>query len=399
MVAAAFFWGSMFTVFYVYALYPLAVTVLAALFPRRIASDPSHCPTATLLIAAYNEERCIARKLENALGLRYPRERLQIIVAADGSDDGTAEIVRGFADRGVALLHVPERSGKMAAIVRAMARARGEIVIFSDANNIYDPDALRQLVAPFADPAVGAVGGAKQIFDDTRPLSRSEGLYWKYESFIKSRETRLGSCVGAAGEILAIRRELFSAPPPHVINDDFYICMQIAGRGARVVYAPAARSVEYASSSATGEITRRARIVAGRYQAMLLLPRLVSLRHPLLLWQVVSHKFMRPLVPFAMVGALAGNIGMLAAPPPAGPLPLLRGTPPWGGIFFAAQALFYGLALLGSRIRGKGVAGKLLHLPAFLVQSNYAALLGFLGLFRGKRGVLWKRVARGDEAP
>jgi cellulose synthase/poly-beta-1,6-N-acetylglucosamine synthase-like glycosyltransferase len=399
MVSATVFWLSVFTVAYVYLLYPLLVALLARLSSKPVARDRNSRPAVTLLIAAYNEERCIARKLENSLALDYPSDRLQIMVVADGSTDRTADAVREFAGRGVELLFEPERRGKMAAINRAMKHVRGEIVVFSDANNTYDALAIQHLVAPFADDGVGAVSGAKVVVDDDRPLSGSEGVYWRYESFIKKQETRLGSCVGAVGEILAIRRSLFVPPPRTVINDDFYMCMQIAGRGLRVVYCPEARSVEYASASVAGEIVRRTRIIAGRYQAMLLLPGLLSLRQPLFVWQVVSHKLMRPLVPFAMLGAVAGNLGMVLWPAPLGPLPFLRGNPPWGEVILALQAAFYVMALVGAKARIGGWMGKILHIPAFLVQSNYAALLGLLSLLKRGDGVLWKKVERADESP
>ena len=179
-------------ILYTYAGYPLLLALLART-RRKPAPYPAAQPLVTLLIAAYKEEAVIARKLDNSLELDYPRERLQILVAADGSDDRSAEIVQGYADHGVELNYTPERGGKMAAINRAMPNARGEIVVFSDANNMYDPRAIRELIAPFADPKVGAVTGAKTIVQDEGGLSESEGLYWKYESFIKKQETRLNA--------------------------------------------------------------------------------------------------------------------------------------------------------------------------------------------------------------
>lgn len=389
------FWGSMFTIIYVYLGYPLLVTLLARLRRPEAVSGKPFSPPLTIIIAAYNEEACIARKLENVLTLDYPREKMQVIVVADGSDDRTAEIVRGFAPRGVRLLHRPERRGKMDAINRAMKEAGGEIVVFSDANNEYPPDALRELVAPFADRRVGASTGAKLIAADSSRLAASEGLYWKYESFIKRQESRLGCCVAVAGEILAVRRDLYSPPPSQVINDDFFLAMDIARRGFRVAYASRARSVEPVSATTRDEITRRSRIIAGRLQAILLAPRILTPRRPLVAWQVISHKFMRPLVPFAMLGALAANIALVVrTSPSAGILSL---APPWNLALLGAQAAFYGLAVVGSRVGRKGRIGKALYLPTYLVQSNTAALLGIWGLLRGRSTVLWKKVARREE--
>jgi cellulose synthase/poly-beta-1,6-N-acetylglucosamine synthase-like glycosyltransferase len=353
-------------------------------------------PQVTLLIAAYNEEAVIERKLLNALQIDYPSENLQILIAADGSNDRTAEIVASFQDRGIELSYTPERGGKMAAINRAMDKVRGEIIVFSDANNMYDASTLTELIAPFADERIGAVTGAKSIVKDERGLSESEGLYWRYESFIKKQETRLGCSVGAAGEIFAIRRKLYVSPPPNIINDDFYIVSTIVRQGYNVVYTSKARSYEPVSASTQGEITRRSRIIAGRYQVIFQAHRFLPLRRPVVTWQIVSHKFLRPLVPFAMLGALFANIGALVFPMPAGNLPWLRLASPYNVLFFALQCLFYGMALLGNRVEIGGLAGKLLYVPTFLVNSNYAALLGLYQYWTNKQAHIWERVKRSD---
>jgi cellulose synthase/poly-beta-1,6-N-acetylglucosamine synthase-like glycosyltransferase len=183
------FWLSVGIILYAYAGYPLLVTLLAQLRAKERPYPPI-LPSLTLLIAAYNEEEVIAAKLENSLALDYPRDRLQILVTADGSSDRTPDIVKQFADRGVELNHRLQRQGKMAAINRAMPKARGDVVVFSDANNLYDPQTLRELVRPLADTAVAAVSGAKTIIKDGSSLGNSEALYWRYESFIKKQETR-----------------------------------------------------------------------------------------------------------------------------------------------------------------------------------------------------------------
>jgi cellulose synthase/poly-beta-1,6-N-acetylglucosamine synthase-like glycosyltransferase len=405
------FWLCVGLVVYTYAGYPLALALLAR--PRASFRRPEESagarlrphgqqpaltpqPAVTLLISAYNEEEVIARKLENSLELDYPRDRLQILVAADGSDDQTPEIVRSFTDRGVELSHSLPRRGKMAAINRAMPLARGEIVVFSDANNEYRPEALRELVAPFADPQVGGATGAKVIAGGDGVLGDSEGLYWRYESFIKEQETRLGSCTGVTGEILALRRGLYEPPPDHVINDDFFIAMRLIQRGYRMVYTPRAQSVERVSLSAQDEITRRARIVAGRYQAIALAHLFLPIRQPLVMWQVISHKFLRPLVPLAMLGALLTNLVAVVVPASGGPLAGLRLAPPFNWITLAAQLAFYGLAWLGGRVGRRSALGRALYLPAFLVNSNFAALIGLARYLRQRQTTLWQRVRRAE---
>jgi len=395
MITGLIFWLSVLTVFYSYFGYPLLVSLFSILFPKPPRLDPRYSPGITLLIAAYNEERFIGRKLDNSLDLDYPPSKLQILVTADGSDDGTARIVDGYADRGVELLHQPERAGKMAAINRALPRAGGEIIVFSDANNMYERGVLRELAAPFADPTVGAVTGAKRIARDGSALGSSEGFYWKYESFIKGRESLFGSCTAVAGEILALRRELYRPPPDRVINDDFYLAMDVARRGYRVVYAPSALSTESVSANPQEEIVRRTRIVAGRYQAMALSARLLTWRRPVLAWQIVSHKFLRPLVPFAMIGALLSNLVLVIHPPRDPGFPILNLQSPAAAIALALQILFYVTALAGNLPGLKGLPVKFLYLPTFLVNSNLAALLGLYGYVTGRNTALWKRAERG----
>lgn len=388
---ANLFWLCIGTILYVYAGYPALLTLLARLSPPKPVGYTSQLPTVTLLIAAYNEAAVIAQKLENSLALNYPSERLQILVTADGSKDDTPAIVNQFSERGVELCYEPQRRGKMAAINRAIPYVRGQIVIFSDANNLYDGDALQHLVAPFADPHVGAVSGAKVILKGDGALGNSEGLYWKYESYIKKQETHLGSCTGVAGEIFAIRRELFEAPPDQIINDDFYMAMRLIRCGHRVVYAPQARSYERVSLTAQDEVARRARIVAGRYQAMSLAGELLPWQQPFITWQIISHKYSRPLLPLAMIGALLANMWVVVRPDKG--QSLRRLATPFNWLALIGQLIFYGAAWLGGRQKN-GKIGKLLYIPYFLVNSNMAALIGLYRFFTGKQTTLWQRVSR-----
>lgn len=381
---------------YTYAGYPLLVALLARLRPQRRFDESDTLPRVTLLIAAHDEEAIIARKLENSLALNYPPERLQILVAVDGSDDRTADIVRGYQDQGVELSYDPQRSGKARAVNRALALVRGEIIVLSDANNSYEPRALLELVKPFSDERVGATTGSKVIQQQDGLLSESEGLYWRYESFLKTQETRLSTCTAAIGEIMAVRRFLFEALPENTINDDFYLVMRVIQRGYDVIYVPTARSIERVSSSAEDEIVRRARIVAGRYQAMGFGRRILPLSRPLAFWQIVSHKFLRPLVPLAMIGAFLSNVAAVIGRGKKG-----TGQPPGSKkttmILLCLQLVFYGAALSARFIKAPGTMGKLLYLPAFLVNSNWAALIGLVRFLRGFQPDRWERVQRRDQ--
>jgi cellulose synthase/poly-beta-1,6-N-acetylglucosamine synthase-like glycosyltransferase len=391
------FWFCVGSIVYIYAGYPALLALLARLRPQPRPYE-STTPSVTLIIAAYNEQDVIAQKIANSLALDYPPEHLQIIVAADGSDDQTPEIVRTYDDQRVELSYSPERRGKVAAINRAAARARGDILVFSDANNRYNEDALNVLTAPFSDPTVGVVTGSKAIDHSGDSLGASEGLYWKYESFMKQQETRLGCCVGVVGEMIAVRRDLFEPLPEYVINDDFYIAMRPTRRGYRVVYEPRAQSYERVSLSEEDEITRRMRMVAGHYQSLALAHEILPLHRPLIVWQALSHKLLRPMVALAMAGALASNIAAVIRAPRGTQRPLLRLAPPFNWVLLVLQVLFYATAWIGGRKQHTGIVGKLLYIPTFLVNSNIAAAKGLYRFLSGKQTVLWKRVKRTAES-
>lgn len=388
------FWFFSFGIFYTYIGYPILVFLIAKTRPEPIYSgNPPQ--SVTLLIAAYNEEREIEEKIINSLTLNKPGIELQIIIVTDGSIDATPMIVKKYSKAGIELLHEPERQGKMAAINRAIPSAHGEIIVFSDANNYYLPNTIEMLIKPFCDPTIGGVSGAKGIKKGDGVLGASEGLYWKYESFIKQQESRLGSCTSTSGEVMAIRRKLYIPPPYDIINDDFFIAMQIIRQGYRFVYIPEAKSIERISPSAKDEIIRRTRINAGRYQAISLFKKILPPGRFFIKWQVVSHKFMRPLVPFFMIGAFLFNIAALFFLPTTRNLFLLGR--PYSGIFLGIQLVFYILALTGNIFPQRERQNRfinLLYLPTFLTNSNLAALKGFNKYIRGRNTHIWEKIER-----
>lgn len=390
-----FFTGS---IVYTYLGYPLLITLLAKIRAKP-KPYPSYTRSATLLIAAFNEEAFIEEKILNCLALDYPKDLLQILIITDGSNDQTPVIVEKYADKGIELMHQPERRGKMAAINRAITNARGEIIIFSDANNIYLPNTIKELVLPFMDPKIGAVSGAKTILKGDGSLGESEGLYWQYESFIKLQESRFGNCTAVAGEVFAIRKKVFMPPPDHIINDDFYMAMQIIRQGYRIVYNPKAKSFERVSESAPSEIVRRKRIIAGRYQALFMAPKILPFQQPITVWQIISHKFLRPLVPFSMIGAAFTNLVVLLKPPTSLKTgsKLINLASPSNFILFTLQFIFYTLAWVGKHLEKQGQTSKilrLLYIPTFLVNSNLAALKGLVHFLNNKQSHLWERVPR-----
>lgn len=394
LIIAALFWFALAIILYTYFGYPILIFIIAKIRPgKEFYKDAT--PYVTLLIAAYNEEKVIENKLINSLTIEYPKEKLQILVITDGSSDQTPEIAKKYLDSGIELLHQPERRGKMAAINRAIDYVRGEIIVFSDANNYYQSDTIKKIVAPFSNPDVGAVSGAKVIDQGDGDLGASEGLYWKYESFIKKQESRLGSCTSVAGEILAIRKSAYTTPPNNIVNDDFYMAMRIIRQGYRLIYVPEAISSERVSLTAQDEIIRRTRINAGRYQAISMARQLLPFNRPLLVWQIISHKFLRPLVPFCMIIMALLNIAVVFYPPKTGGFLYL--DIPFSYVILGLQILFYLLALIGTWSGKKDNQSKfvrLMYLPTFLTNSNFAALKGFFQFLRGQQTHIWERIQR-----
>jgi len=376
-------WAAVAVLAHVYVGYPALVAALARL-RRRPAARGAGTPFVSLVIAAYQEESVIRDKIENSLQLDYPRQRLEILVVTDGSTDATPRLVAEYADRGVVLLHEPERRGKSAALDRAVERARGEVLLFSDANALYRPDAVRKLVRNFADPAVGGVSGRKTVVGSGGGVAASEGAYWRYESAIKRHESAIGSTLAVVGEMLALRRRLFEPIPAHIINDDAYLALRLLRAGHRVLYEPEAMSWEAGAVSVHEEAVRRRRIAAGRYQVLFSPRSLWPWRHPWALFQLVSHKLLRLLLPFFMLAALAGSAALVAL----GPRPASTGL-------LVGQLAFYALAAAGWLAERAGWRAGPPALAYYVVRSNLAALQALAGYLGGTQTVLWTRARRG----
>jgi cellulose synthase/poly-beta-1,6-N-acetylglucosamine synthase-like glycosyltransferase len=351
------FWISAGTVVYVYFGYPLLLWALSVFF-RTSFQTKSIEPSVSLLIAAYNEAAVIGAKIQNALTLDYPAQQLEIVVASDGSTDATGQVVRSFADGNAAgrvrLLDFPKNRGKVATLNDAVPRLTGEIVAFSDASSMLAPDSLRQLVQYFADPRVGGVSGVYRVLKkDQSRLGVQEDFYWKYETFLKVQEAKLGGFTGAHGSLYAIRRGQYPFPVADTINDDFIIPMRIRQRGYRIAYEPAA--VAYEEAHEMEGFTRRVRITAGNIEqlqevtSMLWPPQVVSL------FCLLSHKAGRLLVPLAMVLLAIVNV-------------MLRSDPVYKW-FLWVQVLFYGLAVLGALVK---LRPGFLRLPYYFCMINSA---------------------------
>jgi cellulose synthase/poly-beta-1,6-N-acetylglucosamine synthase-like glycosyltransferase len=368
---------------YVYVGYPLLLALLAK-FRANPPQQGDITPPVSLIIAAYNEEVVIAEKVENSLKLNYPAEKLQIMVVADGSNDSTPQIVEKYPDEQVVLLFSPERRGKSAALNRGVEQATGEILVFSDANAFYHADAIRHLVRNFNDPAVGCVSGRKTIVSSASSIGESEGLYWKYESFIKKAESRVHSSTGVVGEMNAIRREFFEAIPENIINDDAYLAFRVMQKGYRVLYESEAYSWETSALSTRDEVIRRQRINAGRYQLFFSPRELWPWNNRLVLFKLISHKFFRLLLPFFMFGAFLFNAAVLLFPD----APLIMSA------VFLLQLMFYFLAFTGRLAEQSGRKFRLVKLAYYIVSSNEASVRGLIRYLRGKQSVLWEKASR-----
>lgn len=373
----ALFWFSVSALIWTYVGYPLFIVMLARWRPRP-HKRADILPSVTLIIPAYNEETIIRQKLENALALDYPPEKMEIIVVADGSTDRTVEIAESFAGRGVRMLFQPERRGKIAAMNRAVPCAKGEILVFSDANAFMKPQSLRALVRNFADPQVGCVSGEKRIKADYRVQAQGESAYWRYESGIKRAESLFNTAIGAIGEIFAIRRELYHPLREDSIIEDFVLSMELVRDGWRIVYEPEATAWEEASPTLRAEWERRVRNCAGGFQALGRLGWLFSPRYAFMAFQFLSHKLLRWLAPLFMILTWFSNLALRS-------IPLYR----W---LFWGQTLFYFLALIGGLLAMMGWRLRPLWFVFYFCFANLTALGGLWRYLTGAQTNLWKKV-------
>jgi cellulose synthase/poly-beta-1,6-N-acetylglucosamine synthase-like glycosyltransferase len=370
------FWCLFLAVAYVYVGYPMAVWLLAKVRQRRVRTGPCE-PRVSILIAAYNEEACIARTIENKLALDYPREKLEVIVVSDGSTDRTEEIVRRYASRGVKLLRQAPRHGKTAALNQAVSRAAGEVLVFSDANSLYERDALRRLVENFHDPTVGYVTG-KLIYVTPEGATIGDGCsaYMKYENFLRLQETQLGSIVGVDGGIDAIRRTLYRSMRADQIPD-FILPLRVVEQGYRVVYEPRAVLREEAHTSSEGEYRMRVRVSLRSLWALKDMKHLLNVaRYGLFSWQFLSHKVLR----YQSFALLLLMYIMNAALWTAGPL--------YRAIFLL-QTVGYVLGYVGYRLDQKGRPNSYLTLPYYFALINLASGHAFLKFLSGRKQVVW----------
>jgi len=370
------FWASVAVIAYTYAGYPLLLWVLTKLRRPR-PSEPSTAPSITILICAHNEARNIGKKLTDCLALNYPHERLQIVVASDGSTDETVQIVRSFSDQGVGLVVIPQQRGKTNAQNVAVQYATGDIVVFSDATTEYQADALQYIAGNFADPAVGAVSGRYYYFDPEKESSFNSGAqaFAGYDNGIRKMQSELASITGCCGCIYAVRRSLYTPLQPHIISD-LVEPMHVLLQGAKVKLEPRAVARESTANTSRKEFSMRVRVITRALHGISSVGSLLSpWRHPWIALQLYSHKLLRYGVPIFLLGALLSSFLLIH-------IPLYR-------FIFVAQAFFYAVALLTAFVPAQKLA-RPLALPLYFCIVNAAALAAIIQFARGERYVSWR---------
>ncbi len=391
---AILFWLAIGCILHTYVIYPLVLIVLDAAAQARSAwgylggnerRRPAQLglPPVSVLIAAYNEAPCIARRIENLLEQDYPADKLEIVIGSDGSTDETDAVVQRYAARGVKLSR-GERCGKAGVLSRLVSLARGEVLVMTDANTQFERDTIRCLVQPLRDREVGLVCGRLRLHSpEGAPIV--EGAYWKLESLLKLYESRRGCVIGANGGIYAVRKHLFAPLPAGTVVDDFVAALRVLEAGSMVRYEPEAVAHEEAAPDHLGEYRRRVRIAAGCFRAISQYRDLLSPRHGFTAFALWSHKMLRWIVPQAMLIALVTNF-LLAGSGRVYSLALFGQCAMY---FFAALSL---LGLTPRRLRAVADAA------AHFVEMNAALLVGFVKFCRGAQGQTWPRTERARAA-
>jgi len=378
------FWSAIALVAYTYVGYPLLLAAVTRLRPR-VLNSGSWQPPVTVIVAAYNEEKDIAHKLEMLLAVEYPHELLQILVASDHSTDRTHEIVEGFAARGVELLVLPERGGKTAAQNYAATRARGDILIFTDATTLFAPTVVQKLVEPFVDQGVGCAGAQLVYQSETgTAVGRGGGLYWRYETLVKKLESQANSLIGVSGALYAVRKDLYRPIEPELISD-FVIALDTFARGQVTVYAPDAMAYEKTLEEADREFRMRTRVIVRSINALVHRWRILNpFKYGFFAVQVFSHKVLRYLVPEVLIVALLASAWLAAQ----------HSERAWFyQVLLVLQLLLYlGVPLAYAVARRLNLNTRLLSAPFYFVHANAAAFWASVSYLRGVRAVTWTTV-------
>ncbi len=388
------FWVFLFVIFYAYIGYGILLYILVklkAIFCKKraeTAPNSAYEPEVTLFVTAFNEKDYVKMKVENSLELAYPAEKLKLVWVTDGSNDGTPEALSKYPQ--VTVYHEDERRGKIMAMNRGMHFVHTPLVVFSDANTLLSKDAIQRIVNLFADPKTGCVSGEKRIMTGQAESAAGagEGIYWKYESTLKRWDAQLYSVVGAAGELFAVRTELFQEVEPDTLLDDFIVSLRIAMKGYTIQYDPEAYAMETSSANVKEELKRKIRISAGGIQSVVrLAPLLNVFRYGVLSFQYISHRVLRwTLAPLGLLIILIAN-GLLAWKSGFSDFNFYT-------LIFYLQILFYLMALLGWYFQNRQIKVKILFIPYYFFIMNLSVYLGFIRYIKKKQSVNWERAKR-----
>jgi cellulose synthase/poly-beta-1,6-N-acetylglucosamine synthase-like glycosyltransferase len=380
------FWTALVIIAYVYFGYPLVAALRAKLRSRPRVRGPIE-PSVSILVIANNEAHRIAARIENLLDLDYPADRLEVIVASDGSTDDTVDIANRYADRGVTVRTFTTRRGKSAVLNAVVPGLKSEIVLFADARQTFARNALRAIVENFADAKVGAVSGELVLTTGAGTAAAGCGtaFYWRYEKFIRSAEARGDSTVGATGAIYAIRRELFEKIPDDTILDDVLIPLRIVRQGYRVLFEAGARAYDSASATAQHEFVRKARTIAGTFQVLSRERWLFNPRENRLWFETMSHKALRLTLPILHLAVLAAS-GALADQW------LYR-------VLFVGQLMFYAGGVIGHLQRSEPRRSVVFSVPCAICLLSWATIVGFTRFLTNRQQATWERVASSSVSP
>ncbi len=364
----------------------MGIWIYLQLFGRqKRLHDIDHLETVSILVACFNEEQFIESKIDNLLKLKYPKDKLEIAFVTDGSTDNTMQLIQNRIDNGhkqIKLFHAPERKGKQHAVNRVIHQLQGDIVVFNDCNTIVNALAISQICQHFADGKTGVVTGEKKIIvrDADKVVSSGEGLYWRYESFLKRMDSDFYSAVGSPGELFAIRKSLYEEVPSDISIEDFYLSVKIVLKGFHNIYEPHAYASELSSASLKDEFKRKRRIATGAFRTMFSLTEIYQFKHLKFLILYFSHRVMRWMIaPIALLTLLISSC-------------LIQET--FYMWFFKIQLLMYVLALLGWMTSHLKTRFVLLYIPFYFMFMNTALFFGFVDFIRNKNNVVWEKVNR-----
>jgi len=378
------FWSLIFLIIYCYFGYPALLWGVSKIASKQV-SKAYISPTVSVVLSVWNEQDVIQKKIENLLNQDYPKEKLEILIGSDGSTDRTNDILQKYKGDRLHIIQNAERRGKMAMLNELVEQANHEMIVFTDARQVLAPNAIKELVANFSDPAVGCASGELVFSEDDGATARGINLYWNYEKFIRRCESKIHSMLGATGAICAIRRALFVPIPTQVVLDDMFVPFKITQKGYRAVFDESAKAYDAVADSPREEHRRKVRTLFGNYQIFLIFRSLFNPLNSPVAIQLFSHKFLRVIIPFFMIAIFFLNLNLL--------------DDPFYRNIFILQVIFYGMAITGGLARYKKygilkLISRVCYIPYVFCLLNFSAFIGFMRFIGSRQDITWEK-ARG----